>query len=72
MSKITIKSEVDAKTLLARVASLKLEELEAFMRELSSIVTRKKAKDKKYQVAALLNKHNTTVLSKKKRNRYAE
>ncbi len=72
MSKITIKSEIDAKALLAGVANLKLKELEEFMRELSGIVTRKKTKDKKYQIATLLNKHNQTILSKKKRNRYAE
>lgn len=72
MSKITIKSEIDAKSLLAGVANLKLKELEEFMRELSGIVTRKRSKSKKYQEAALLNKHNETVLDKKKRSRYAE
>lgn len=72
MSKITIKSEIDAKTLLAGVANLKLKELEEFMRELSGIVIRKKSKSKKYQEAALLNKHNQTILEKNKRNRYAE
>jgi len=72
MSKITIKSEIDAKTLLAGVANLKLKELEAFMRELSGIVTKKKAKSKKYQEAALLSKHNRTILTKTKRNRYAD
>ena len=71
MSKITIKSEIDAKALLAGVANLRLKELEEFMRELSGIVTRKKAKNKKYQEAALLNKHNQTILTKVKRSRYA-
>jgi len=71
MPKITIKSEIDAKTLLAGVANLKLKELEEFMQELSGIVTRKKAKNKKYQEATLLNKHNQTILTKEKRSRYA-
>lgn len=71
MSKITIKSEIDVKSLLAEIANLKVKELETFLRELSGIVTRKKAKDKKYQAAALLQKHNETVLNKPKRNRYA-
>lgn len=72
MSKITIKSEIDAKTLLSGVAQLKLKELEAFMRELAGVVTRKKVKDKKHQIAALLQQHNQTVLDKNKRNQYAE
>jgi len=72
MSKIIIKSEIDAKSLLADIANLRIKELESFLRELSGIVTRKKAKDKKYQAAALLQKHNETVLNKIKRDRYAE
>lgn len=71
MSKITIKSEIDTKSLLANIANLKVKELEFFLRELNGVITRKKAKDKKYQAAALLQKHNETVLNKPKRNRYA-
>jgi len=72
MSKITIQSEIDAKTLLLGVSKLNISDLEEFIRELSGIVTRKRTKDKKYQIAALLNKHNLVVLSKEKRSRYAE
>ena len=42
------------------------------MRELSEIVSKKKAKSKKYQEAALLSKHNRTILTKAKRHRYGE
>lgn len=72
MSKITIKSEIDANALLSSVAQLKIKELETFIRELSGILTRKKATDKKSQIAELLNQHNRTVLSKKKRKKFAE
>ncbi len=72
MSKITIQSEIDAKMLLAGVANLKVSELEAFIEELRGIVIKKKAKSKKYQDAALLAKHNETILSKTKRKRHAD
>lgn len=72
MSKIIIKSEIDAKTLLSSVAQLKLKDIEAFINELTGILTRKKAKDKKYQIAAFLLEHNQTVLNKNERNRYEQ
>ena len=72
MSKISIQTEVDLKTLISSVATLKLKDLESFAQELNAIITRKKSKSKSFRDAELLSLHNQTILTKVKRERLSD
>lgn len=65
-----IHSLIDTKELLANAAKMGVQELEALMRELNGVLSRKKNKDKKHREKELLRLINETVLDKEKRERY--
>lgn len=71
MTTVQVQTEIDAHGLLLGVSRMPLNELEAFVRELNALITRRKEADPKYQEKALLHKINQTVLPDKKAERYA-
>ena len=58
---------MDTQNLLYNASQMPLTELEAFVQQLNSIITRKKTTDKNTQDSALLDRINRTVLDKTKR-----
>jgi hypothetical protein len=65
-----IHSQIDTRELLANAAKMGVQELEALMRELNNVLSRKKHKDKDHRERELLRLINETVLAKEKRERY--
>lgn len=55
MAKVQIQTEIDIRKLLTQ---LKTSQLESFLHEISALITRRKAKDKKVQEARLLQQLN--------------
>ena len=61
---------MDTQNLLHNAAQMPLTELEAFVQQLNSLITRKKTTDSNVRDTVLLDKITQTVLEKVKRERY--
>lgn len=61
---------MDTQNLLYNASQMPLTELEAFVRQLNAVITRKRRTDKNLQDTLLLDKINRTVLAISKRERY--
>ena len=72
MSKVQTQAALDTSVFLAGADNIKTDELETFVRELNSIIFRRKSKDTAYRQRELLRLINQTALPKDKRERYLE
>ncbi len=72
MSKVQAQTVIDTKVFLSIADNIKTDELELFVRELNSIITRRKSKDATYRQRELLRLINQTILSKDNWERYLE
>lgn len=72
MQKIPLHTEIDSGSFLASIAKLKINELEEIIEEINAIISKKKSKDRKDQIAILLRQHNETVLDKEKQIQYLD
>jgi len=72
MIRIPINTEIDSQTLLKNVAILSIKELEAFAKELNTLIQQRKKQEKSNKEKELLNLLHQTVLSKSKQDRILE
>jgi hypothetical protein len=61
---------MDSQSLLQSVSQMPLVELESFVHQLNAVILRKKTTNEQVQDTILLDKINSTVLDKTKRQRY--
>jgi len=72
MIRIPINTEIDSQTLLKNVATLSIKELEAFAKELNTLIQQRKKQEHSNKEKKLLNLLNRTVLSKAEQDRILE
>lgn len=72
MIRIPINTEIDSQTLLKNVATLSIKELEAFAKELNTLIQQRKKQEHSNKEKNLLNLLNRTVLSKAEQDRILE
>lgn|GEM_PF-1688203 len=71
-SKVQTQATLDTSVFLAGADNLKTDALETFVRELNSIIFRRKSKNRIYRQQELLRLINQTALPKDNRERYLE
>ncbi len=72
MSKVQAQTGIDTKVFLAAADKIKTDESEKFLRELNSIISRRKSQDTVYRQRELLRLIYQTVLPKAGWERYLE
>lgn len=72
MSKTQAQPALDTEAMLAKAASMNVQELEYFVQELNRVISQKKSKDTLFRQRVLLRLINETVLSPEKRVLYLE